>query len=67
MTVKELLLQEIEDIADPLLVEILAYLRYIKYRNEEDAADVRAAREALAESKVEGTISWKEVKAQAGL
>jgi len=67
MTVKELLLQEIDDISDPLLVEVLDYLRYLKFRHEEDAADIREARIALAEAKQEGTISWKEVKAQAGL
>ncbi len=32
MTVKELLLQELEDTNDPLLVEVLDYLRYLKFR-----------------------------------
>ena len=67
MTVKELLLQEIDDIADPLLVEVLDYLRYLKFRHAEDVADIREARVALAEAKKEGTIPWEEVKAQAGL
>lgn len=37
MTVKELLLQKLEDSAKLLLVEVLAYLRYLKFRHEEDA------------------------------
>lgn len=67
MTVKELLLQELEDSAEPLLVEILDYLRYLKFRHEEDAADIRDARAALLEAKQEGTVSWEEVKAKVGL
>ncbi|MEM9091246.1 MAG: hypothetical protein AAGC93_21210 [Cyanobacteria bacterium P01_F01_bin.53] len=67
MTVKELLLKELEDITDPLLVEVLDYLRYLKFRQAEDTDDLREARAALAEAKQEGTISWEDVKAQAGL
>jgi len=67
MTVKELLLQEIDDVDTPLLVEVLNYLRYLKFRHEEDESDLRAARAALAEAKAEGTIPWEEVKAQARL
>ncbi len=67
MTVKELLLQELEGTTDPLLLEVLDYLRYLKFRKDEDAADLRAARSALAEAQAEGTVSWAEVKAKAGL
>ena len=67
MTVKELLIQEIEDIADPLLIEVLDYLRYLKFKQEEDTDDLREARAVLKEARTEGTISWEEVKAQAGL
>ena len=67
MTVKELLLQELEGTTDPLFAEVLDYLRYLKFRQDEDAADLRAARSALAEAKEQGTVSWAEVKAKAGL
>ncbi|MGB3291692.1 MAG: hypothetical protein WBB01_01730 [Phormidesmis sp.] len=67
MTVRELLLQELEGMTDPLLVEVLDYLRYLKFRREEDTVDLRDARAAIAEAKKEGTVAWEEVKAKAGL
>lgn len=67
MTVKELLLQELEGTTDPLLAEVLDYLRYLKFRQEEDAADLRDARTALVDAQKEGTVSWAAVKAEAGL
>lgn len=67
MTVKELLIEELEDSADSLLVEVLDYLRYLKFRQAEDADDLREARAALADARENGTVSWEEVKAQAGL
>lgn len=67
MTVKELLIQELEDSNDSLLVEVLDYLRYLKFQQAEDVADIRDARAALVEAREEGTISWEDVKTQAGL
>ena len=67
MTVKELLVQEIEDSAESLLVEVLDYLQYLKFKQEKDADDVRAARAALVEADEEETVSWEDVKAQSGL
>lgn len=66
-TVKELLFQEIDNIPSPLLTKVLNYIRYLKLQYEQDAADSYEARIALAGSKEEGTVSWEEVKAQAGL
>ena len=67
MTVKELIIQELEDSADPVLVEVLDYLRYLKYRQAENAEDLREARAALVDAQKNGTVSLEEVKAQAGL
>ena len=43
ITVKELLLQELEDAAEPLIVEVLDFLRYLKFRQLEDEADIADA------------------------
>ncbi len=67
MTLKELLIQEIDDASDPLLVELLDFLQFLKAKETEDKVDILEAREALASVAAEGTIPWEALKAEAGL
>ncbi|MEM9905896.1 MAG: hypothetical protein AAF921_12820 [Cyanobacteria bacterium P01_D01_bin.44] len=67
MTARELLLQELEDAAEPLVVEVLDFLRYLKFRQMEDEADIADARAALASAKTEGTVTWETLKSEMGL
>jgi hypothetical protein len=67
MTLKELLIQEIDDASDPLLVEVLDFLQFLKAKQAENKADILEAREALASVAAEGTIAWEALKAEVGL
>ncbi|PZO42028.1 MAG: DUF2281 domain-containing protein [Shackletoniella antarctica] len=67
MTIKELLIQELDDASDPLLIELLDFLQFLKAKQAEDTADVLAARQALASVAVEGTVAWENLKADVGL
>lgn len=67
MTLKDLLIQELNDESEPLLVEVLDFLRFLKAKQVEDAADLTEARDALASVASEGTVSWEELKAETGL
>ena len=51
-----------EGVAAVVSVEDLAVLQAI-----EDRRDAEAARAALADAKVNGTVSWEQVKAELGL
>lgn len=67
MTIKELLIQELDDASDPLLVELLDFLQFLKAKEAEDITDVLAARQSLASIAVEGTVSWEPLKGDVGL
>ncbi|PSR17382.1 DUF2281 domain-containing protein [filamentous cyanobacterium CCP3] len=67
MTIKELLIQEIDDASDPLLVEVLDFLQFLKTKQAEDKTDILEAREALASVAAEGTVPWEALKAEVGL
>ncbi len=67
MTLKERLIQELDNVSEPLLVEVLDFLQFIKAKQEEEHEDVQDARAALALVKTEGTVAWNELKAEIGL
>ncbi|HZG40988.1 MAG TPA: hypothetical protein VEZ50_20115 [Nodosilinea sp.] len=67
MTLKELLIQELDDTSELLLVEVLDFLQFLKSKQAEDAADVVDARQALATVAAEGTVAWESLKADVGL
>ena len=50
MTLKDRLIQELEGTPEPLMVEVLDFLQFLKAKQSEDAADVQAAREELTPS-----------------
>jgi hypothetical protein len=66
MNPKEELLQTIEQTPEPLLVEVLDFLLFLRerYEEQEDLADIRTAR---AEIEQEGSIPWAVVKQELGL
>ncbi|MGB3496458.1 MAG: hypothetical protein WBA57_27270 [Elainellaceae cyanobacterium] len=67
MTPKDMLIRELDDVSDPLVVEVLDFLRFLKSKHAEDTADLLDARNALASVATEGTISWEDLKAETGL
>lgn len=67
MTLKEMLIQELDDVPDPLIVEVLDFLHFLKAKQEQDNEDLRDARAALASVETEGTVAWNELKAEVGL
>lgn len=71
MNTKDLIIQELEQTPEPLLTEVLDFLRFLKAKQEQEAIETQedlealhAAREAI---KAEGTISWESIKADVGL
>ncbi len=67
MTLKDVLIQELDDASDSLIVEVLDFLRFLKAKQAEDTADLLEARAALATVASEGTVSWEDLKAETGL
>ncbi|MFB8791704.1 MAG: hypothetical protein U7123_23390 [Potamolinea sp.] len=47
MTLKELLIQELENVPDPLIVEVLDFLRFLKIKQTHDSQAVTEARVGL--------------------
>ena len=64
MTIKELLIQELDNVSEPLIGEVLDFLQFLKAKQEEDDEDVEDARVALATVSSEGTIAWNDLKAE---
>lgn len=71
MNTKDLLLQEIEQVPEPLLDEVLDFLRFLKAKHElellELQIDLEDARAALKEAKEQGTTSLADLKQELGL
>jgi hypothetical protein len=66
MTPKELLIQQLENTSEPLIVEVLDFLQFLKTKQEEDNEDLTDARAALITVQTEGTVSWDALKAEIG-
>jgi hypothetical protein len=67
MTLKEQLIQELDTVSEPVLVEVLDFLQFIKAKQAEEHEDVRDACAALARVSTEGTVAWNDLKAEIGL
>ena len=71
MNTKELLLQEIEQVPEPILDEVLDFLRFLKAKNEREKlemqTDLEDARAALKEAQEQGTTSLADLKQELGL
>lgn len=66
MNTKDLLLQEIEQTPEPILDEVLDFLRFLKAKSEQEKLEMQLdlvdARAALKEAKAQGTTSLAELK-----
>ncbi len=67
MSHKELLITELENVDDPLIAEVLDFLRFLKAKQTEDDEDLVDARNALSTVNIEGTTSWEILKAETGI
>jgi len=67
MTLKEQLIEELADVPEPLIVEVLDFLMFLKAKQQEDAEDLSDAREALATLSIDETVAWEDLKAEMGL
>ncbi|WP_242027210.1 DUF2281 domain-containing protein [Leptolyngbya sp. FACHB-17] len=71
MNTKELLLREIEQAPDPILDEVLDFLRFLRAKQQQEALenqeDLEEARAVLEEVEREGTVSWESLKSELGL
>ena len=47
MTLKDLLIQELDNVSDPLIVEVLDFLRFLKTKHTKDSPALAAARTNL--------------------
>jgi hypothetical protein len=66
MTLKELLIQELDNVSDPTIVEVLDFLKSLKAKQKQDLEDLQDARVALENVRVEGTVAWNDLKAEVG-
>lgn len=66
MNPKEQLIQELDNLSDPLIVEVLDFLHFLQAKQEQES-DIQDARAALSTVNTEGTITWDELKAEVGL
>lgn len=71
MDTKSLLIQEIEQTPEPILDEVLDFLRFLKAKQEQEKLEIQAdledARAALEEAQQYGTISLADLKQELGL
>jgi hypothetical protein len=65
MTLKDLLIQELENVSDPSIGEVPDFVRFLKAKKTEDEVDLAETRLALAEIKQEGTVAWADLKVEA--
>ena len=71
MNTKDFLLQEIEQTSEPILDEVLDFLRFLKAKHKQEKlefqADLKDARAALKEAQEQGTTSLADLKQELGL
>ena len=71
MTPKEPIIHELKQVPEPLLEEVLDFLRFLKMKQERDwlenEIDLRDGHAALAEAQEQGTTSLGNLKRELGL
>lgn len=71
MNTKNLLIQEIEQVPEPILDEVLDFLRFLKAKHEQEKLEMQTdlvdARAALKEAKEQGTTSLAALKQELDL
>ena len=71
MDTKDLIIQELEATPEPLLNEILDFVKFLKIKQvrelQETHEDLEDSKQALLEAEEKGTISLEELKNELGL
>ncbi|MEM9274334.1 MAG: DUF2281 domain-containing protein [Cyanobacteria bacterium P01_F01_bin.143] len=67
MNSKEQLIQELDNIPEPLIQEVLDFLYFLKAKQDRDIQDLQDARAALATVETESKVSWEDLKAEIGV
>ena len=71
MNTKDLLIQELNQVSEPLLEEVLDFLRFLKAKHEKEKLeaqiDLEDASAALKEAREQGTISLEDLKQELNL
>jgi hypothetical protein len=71
MNTKDLIIQELEATPEPILNEILDFVRFLKVKqiqeDRENQEDLEDSCQALLEAKEKGTISLADFKTELGL
>ena len=71
MNTKDLIIQELEATPEPLLNEILDFVRFLKIKQvwelQETHEDLEDSKQVLLEAEEKGTISLEELKNELGL
>jgi|GEM_PF-835083 len=67
LTLKDLLIQELDNVPDYLIVELIDFIQFLKAKQEQDREDLLDAKTALATIDTEGTVAWEDLKAEVGL
>ena len=71
MNTKDLIIQELEATPEPLLNEILDFVRFLKIKQTrkaiEDRQDIEDSKQASIEAKKKGTISLEDFRKELGL
>ena len=71
MDTKDLIIQELKDTPEPLLGEVLDFVRFLKVKQEnehrENQQDIEDSYQALIEAQQEGTTSLDDFKTELGL
>jgi predicted nuclease of restriction endonuclease-like (RecB) superfamily len=67
MTPKELLIQGLDNVPEPVVMEVLDFLNFLKSKQEQDLEDLQDARAALLELGKEEIVSWQALKMEVGL
>ena len=62
MTLKEILIQELDNVPEPLMVEVLDFLQFLKAKQAEEQEDLHDAHAALEKVSTEGTVAWNDLK-----
>lgn len=63
MNLKERLIQELNNVPEPIVLEVLDFLYFLKAQQQQDDEDLKDDRAALATIDTEGTVAWETLKA----
>ena len=64
MNLKERLIEELNSVPEPIILEVLDFLHFLKAKQQQDEEDLKDARAALATIDTEGTVAWETLKAE---